>query len=61
MKASDYEIGDRVQHLSDPHTKWSGEVVALHHPLGLVRIAWDGSTKQEWHTPDEIRLKEDPA
>lgn len=58
MKATDFTIGDRVKHLTDPHTRWAGTVVAIHENLNLVRVEWDGCTKQEWLLPDEIRLRE---
>lgn len=57
MKVTDFSIGDQVMHLSDPLGRWKGTVVALHLNLDLVRVAWAGGTRQEWVTPDEVRMK----
>jgi hypothetical protein len=58
MQVGGFAIGDRVRHVSDPHLRWAGTVVALHVNLMLVRVAWDSSTKQEWVTPEELRARE---
>lgn len=51
---SDFALGDKVRHLSDPHGRNAGVVIMHNHDRGLIRVEW-GSGVREWVTPDELR------
>ena len=55
LTTGDFWIGDAVVHVTDPHSRPVGVVMAHNHARGLVRVQWE-SRVQEWVTPNEIRL-----